>query len=243
ATSALGGEMLVCPASNDILRQQSSTRDLSFLPPGNDLLTQFDEAPHLPRCEAPKHEKRGPVEVTTDEYGEMFEVKDQAGTTYTKNSDGKWTKHYKDADPKSDDVVDNFNVGSDGKITYDYNNNDKNVHVHFEHNADGSFSYTNEFGKFVYDKDMQLVEAPAGEGRVRKFHYTNGQLDQIDGVLGHWDRVQKDGQTSWVNKDSGAVWNGDFRLNIDILEYRGQDGAAWGFTPWGTDVNRAGQDK
>lgn len=245
-TSALVGEMLVCKSANDIFRQQSSANDLCFLPSNKDLLAQLKEAEQAPcggRCEAPTVEKRGSSEVTIDEYGEMFKVKDNHGNTYTKTSDGKWTQHYERGNYKTDEVVENVKVDGKGNISFDYNNNQRNVHVHHEHNADGSFSYVNEFGKFVYDKDQQLVEAPAGAGHNRKLHYTNGQLDQIDGRLGHWDRVQKDGQVSWVNKDSGLVWKGDFKMNLDMLEYKGQNGTAWAFTPWGTDVNQANDNK
>jgi hypothetical protein len=241
-TSALVGDMLVCRSSNGF-RPQSSAHDLGFFPSHKDLLAQLSEAPHGPRCEAPTHEKRGPVDVTIDEHGEMFEVKDKNGNTYTKTSDGKWGRHVQGSSSQTDEVVENLKVDCQGNLSYDYNNNEKNVHVHHDYNADGSFTYVNEFGKFVYDKDVQLVEAPAGEGHSRKFHYTSGQLDQIDGRLGHWDRVQKDGQVSWVNKDTGAVWSGDFKMNLDMLEYKGQDGSAWTFTPWGTDVNKAADNK
>jgi hypothetical protein len=233
-TSSLGGDLMLCKSSTDIYRQQSSTSDLSFLPPSNDL---------LPRCEAPTHEKRGPVEVTIDEYGEMFEVKDSRGNTYTKAADGKWNRHFEIGGYKSDEVVENLKVDCQGNLTYEYNNDEKNVHVQYEQNIDGSWRYTNQFGKFVYDKDQQLVEAPAGEGHSRKFHYTNGVLDQIDGRLGHWDRVNENGKVSWVNKDTGVVWNGDFKMNLELLEFRGQNGSAWAFTPWGTDVNRNSDSK
>ena len=242
-TSALLGDMMVCKSSNDVFRLQSSANDMSFLPSHQDLLSQLSEAPHGPRCEAPTHEKRGPVDVTIDEYGEMIEVKGKNGNTYTKTSDGKWTRHIEGASSKNDDVVENLKVDCQGNLSYDYNNNEKNVHVHHEDNADGSWSYVNEYGKFVCDKDNQLVEAPAGEGHSRKFHYTNGQLDQIDGRLGHWDRFEKNGQVSWVNKDTGTVWAGDFKMNGDNLEYTGQNGSAWAFTPWGTDVNKASNNK
>jgi hypothetical protein len=181
--------------------------------------------------------------VTIDEHGEMIAVKDKHGDSYTKNSDGKWTKHSEVGNYQTSEVVENLKVDCNGKLSYDYNNKEKDVHVHYDFNADGSWSYVDKFGKFAFDKDVQLVEAPAGEGHSRKFHYTNGQLDQIDGRLGHWDRMQKDGQVSWVNKDTGAVWAGDFRLNLDMLEFKGQNGAAWTFTPWGTDVNHSAQNE
>lgn len=226
-TSSLAGDLLLSKSANDIFRQQCSASDLSLFPPSQDLL-----------CYAPTHEKRGPVDVTLDEYGEMIEVKDTHGNTYSKTADGKWARHFESGGYKHDDIVENVKVDCDGNLSYDYNDNERNIHVHHEYRADGFTSHTNEFGKFVYDKDQQLIEAPAGEGFSRKFHYTNGQLDQIDGRLGHWDRVEKDGQVSWVNKDTGAVWEGDFSMSLDMLEFKGRNGAAWAFTPWGTDVNR-----
>lgn len=245
--SSLMGDDMVCTSFNDIYKNANQSEAACYLPENPKLLKQLADAQAgIPGvCEAPTHEKRGPVEVTTDEYGEMFEVKDNNGNTFTKRSDGKWARHTEIGTYKSDEVVENVKVDEKGNLSYDYNRDEDDVHVHFEKNADGSHSATNNFGKFAYDKDNQLVEAPSGEGRIRKFHYTDGQLDQIDGNLGHWDRVQKDGQVSWVNKDSGAVWAGDFRVNIasNILEYRGQNGAAWAFTPWGTDVPRTDADK
>jgi hypothetical protein len=243
ATASLGAELLTCKDAQDVFRQRNSSsasKDFDFLPSGDGLLNQLSAPLHGPRCEAPHTEQRGPVQVTVDEYGEMFAVK-SGHDTFTKNSDGKWTRHFESGDYKNDEIVDNVKVDANGKLTYDYNDDARNVHVKFERNTDGSWKATNEFGTFVYDNQTQLVEAPSGEGRSRKFHYTNGQLDQIDGNLGHWDRVEKDGEVSWVNRDSGAVWEGDFKMNVDNLEYTGRNGSHWTFTPWGTDVNLAEQ--
>jgi len=237
-TPNLLGDSMTCKASLDVFRAgTSNAAELCGLPSNDKLLAQLEDSAkpaHGGRCEAPTHEKRGPVEVTKDEYGEVLEVK-TGSYTFTKNADGKWTQHQNEGRYK-DDVVENFKVDEKGNYSFDYNNDERNVHVHHEYNVDGSFAFTDENGKTAYDKDNNVVEAPSGDGKSRKFHYTDGQLDQVDGNLGHWDRVVKDGKASWVNKDSGVVWNGDFKMKLDRLEYHGDNGANWEFTPWGTDV-------
>jgi hypothetical protein len=225
---------------NEIFRKQK-VENSSHLPSADLLIKQLSdaksEAPNGLVCLAPKHEERGNTEVVTDEYGKMFEVKDNRGHTFTKTPDGKWVdRSENDKEHKHDNVVKNVKVDDKGNITYDDNNNAK---MHYQQNSDGSHSVTNEFGKTSYDKDGNCIEAPAGAGHSRKFHYTNGQLDQIEGNLGHWDRVTKNGQVSWVNKNSGAVWNGDFKLQSDgELEYSGRNGANWSFTVWGKDIDQ-----
>jgi hypothetical protein len=234
-SASLVGDEMVCKSFNDIFRKPKQSDEACFLPSNAALLEQLSDAqsgkPGV--CEAPKHEKRGPVDVTSDEYGEMIAVKDSRGNTFTKRSDGKWVEH----GDYGDTTVENLTVDSKGNLSYDYNG--KDTHTHNQWNADGSYSFdSKDQGKLVYDKDNNVVEAPAGDGHSRKFHYTNGQLDQIDGRLGHWDRVVKDGQVSWVNKGTKAVWEGDFRVNAgsDALEFRGHNGAAWEFTTTGRDL-------
>jgi len=229
------GDSMTCKASLDVFHKNSSNAvEQCGLPSNEQLLAQLVDSTKPQRCEAPTHEKRGPVEVTKDECGEVIELK-TASYTFTKNADGKWTQHHNEGRYK-DDVVSNLKVDEKGNYSYDYNDDARNVHVHHEHNADGSMAFTDENGKLVYNEKGQVVEAGAGNGKQRHFHYTGDQLDQIDGNLGHWDRVVKDGQVSWVNKDKGMVWNGDFKMSLDRLQYRGDNGGAWEFTPWGTDV-------
>ncbi len=237
-TPQLLGDSMTSRASLDTFRTNvSKVAEACGFPSGDDLMKQLTESAKpgdLPRCEA-HHEKRGPIEVTKDECGDIFEVK-TVNWTFTKGADGKWIQHDNDGIVK-DDVVSNVKVDDKGSYSYDYNDDKRNVHVHIEHNADGSNAYTDENGRLVYNEKDQVIEAGAGNGRQRKFHYDEkGQLDQIDGNLGHWDRQVKDGHVAWVNKDSGAVWNGDFQMKQDRLQYRGDNGGAWEFTPWGTDI-------
>lgn len=243
-SSALVGDTLVCKASSDIARKQSSTSDAAcFLPDEKQLLAGMNAGPEN-SCAAPKHEKRGAVDVTVDDTGSVIEVKSPYNdSTFTKQADGSWTQHHDHPlfKGEKDEKVDNVKVDCDGKLTFDYNDDSRNVHVHYEFNADKSWAYTNEFGRFVEDPQGRLIEAPSGEGHSRKFHYDeNGKLDQIDGNLGHWDRAEENGKTVWKNRDSGAVWQGDFNVDSisNLLEYRGRDGSAYDFTAWGTDIKR-----
>lgn len=246
--SHLAGELMTCKENLDPFRAQvSNVAELCGFPSGNDLLIQFNEKPHYPRCEketdpkvlrceAPVHKKYGNVDVTVDSSGDVIEFKSR-GNTYTKRSDGKWVEH-PDNPAYSDSVLDNVTIDKEGNFTYDYNDDERGVHVHHEWNADGSFSFTDSFGKSVYNEHVQLVEAPSGEGRIRKYHYTDGQLDQIDGNLGHWDRVVTDGHVSWVNQDKGYIWNGDFKIYAGSdLQFKSDEGTTWTFTRWGTDVS------
>ncbi len=233
-SASLVGDEMVCKSFNDIFRKPKQSDEACFLPSNTALLKQLSDAqsgkPGV--CEAPKHEKRGPVDVTSDEYGEMIAAKDAHGNTFTKRSDGKWTERTKFGDT----VVENLKVDSKGNLSFD--NSVQKINSHEQWNTDDSYSIeSKEQGKLVYDKDHRLAEAPAGDAHTRKFHYTNGQLDQVDGRLGHWDRVVKNGQVSWVNKETKAVWEGDFTVNpgTDSLEFRGRNGAAWEFTKTGQD--------
>lgn len=231
-----GGDLLNCKSSVDIVRGNvSNVAETCGFTSDDQLMKQLMDSGKPQRCEAPTHETRGPVEVTKDENGEVFEVK-TANWTFTKGEDGKWIQR-DNSGLLSENVVTNFQIDDKGNYSYNHDNDERNSHYHVEHNADGSMVFTDENGRLAYDEKQQVVEAGAGDGRQRKFHYDeNGQLDQIDGNLGHWDRQVKDGHISWVNKDSGVVWNGDFKMVLDRLQYRGDDGGAWEFTPWGTDV-------
>lgn len=238
-TPQLLGDTLTSRASHDVFRQSTSNvAEACGFSSNDDLMKQLTESAKpgdLPQCKAIV-EKRGPIEVTKDECGEIVKVKD-ANFTYIKDTDGKWIQRDNGGRYKDDKSVTNMKVDEKGNVSYDYNDDARNVHVHHEHNADGSMSFTDENGKLTYNEKGQVVEAGSGNGRQRHFHYDEkGQLDQIDGNLGHWDRQVKDGHVSWVNKDSGVVWNGDFKMVLDRLQYRGDDGGAWEFTPWGTDI-------
>ncbi len=163
------------------------------------------------------HEKWGCLDLTIDARGELFGLKDKHHT-FRKFGDD-W---YEDLDG--------------GKTS-------KHIGKVEVNKQDGSYSFTNENGKYRYDSQGQLVEAPAGDGHSRKFHYaSNGQLDQIDGRLGHWDRQVINGHVSWKNSN-GVVWNGDFKVTEDGLEFRGENGVGYNFTAQGKDLRLNATDK
>lgn len=88
-------------------------------------------------------------------------------------------------------------------------------------NADGSAVHVDNNQKndrlsvIEYDRNGKVVETSGEDFTTRKFHYDeNGKLDQIDGKLGHWDRtVDENGKSVWTNKNSGAVWHGEFDVD------------------------------
>ena len=65
----------------------------------------------------------------------------------------------------------------------------------------------------------RVTEATDADGHTRKFHYDKkGNLDKIDGHLGHWER-QKNGV--WKNTSTAAEWKGEFLVGSDgNLEFR-----------------------
>ena len=131
-------------------------------------------------------------------------------------------------------------MDKDGNMSYDDNSPTKG-HRHVEKRADGTGSVDGDFygGKVVVDSDNRVTEAPAGDGHIRQYHYTGGHLDQIDGRTGHWDRQHdKDGNPQWVNKDTGALWKGDFTVDNQTgdLTFKRRDGVSWTFTRHGEDV-------
>lgn len=163
------------------------------------------------------HEKCGDLDLTIDARGELFGLKDKHHT-FRRFGD-EWVEDFEG-----------------GKTT-------KSVGKVEVNKQDGSYSFTNENGKYKYDGQGQLVEAPAGDGQSRKFHYdSNGQLDQIDGRLGHWDRQVINGQISWKNTN-GTVWNGDFKATEAGLEFHADNGVSWGFTAQGKDLRLNPTDK
>ncbi len=178
---------------------------------------------HSQKDAAPKktyiqhHEKSGSLDLTIDARGAVFGLKDKHHT-FRKFGD-EW---FEDIDGgKTSTKI--------GKVEVN--------------KQDGSYSFTNEIGKYSYDSKGQLVEAPAGDGHTRKFHYdAKGQVDQIDGLLGHWDRQVINGKVSWKNSN-GVVWNGDFKVTEEGLEFRGDNGVAWGFTAQGKDLRLPATEK
>lgn len=215
-TPDLLGNTMSCKDSLDVFTKNTTNADaLCGFPKGDQLLTQLSvpkdtKAPDAV-CKA-IIERRGDVKCQLDEKGGLFTVDDGHGH-YFMNFDGKWSM---------------TTAGIKGC---------KDV-TDLQVNKDGSYSYKDASGKFSYDKQGHLAEAPAGDGHTRKYHYDkDGHIDQIDGRLGHWERQVKDGHVSWVNKDTKAVWQGDFKLNNDgTLEFHANNGIAWGFTTHGKDV-------
>ncbi len=85
-----------------------------------------------------------------------------------------------------------------------------------------------------FDKQGRVAETSGEDFTTRKFHYDeNGKLDQIDGKLGHWDRsTDANGKTAWTNKNTGAVWHGEF--NVDKsgdLHFKTANGTSHTFNP------------
>src|SRR5262249_52013577 len=196
-----------------------------------------------------KHEKRGDLNVTVNSEGEITSVTERDGfPVYRKGPDGKWLITSKEIQGNFG-YVENLTVDAEGNLAYDYKvANLGNRHVAqgadgstivSESNIDGKIVWNND-GKTVWDTDGKVTEAPAGDGKSRQFHYdTKGDLDQIDGRLGHWERTfDQVGNAEWVNKDRGEVWNGDMTVDSDgTLHYKGRSGGVWAFTLDGRDVN------
>ncbi len=202
-------------------------------------LYQFADASIRAARQYPRSEQNnltiGTLEHGYDENNNHISISGPGGEYFYKGSDGKWVEHMP---PSGERTVENLKFDNDGNMEFDVVG--EGTVAHHKRNADGSHSIDSpeHGGLLAYDKDGNLIQAPAGDGQVRKFHYTNGQLDQVDGRLGHWDRVEKDGKVSWKNRDTGAVWDGDMKVNpkTNELEFRGRNGVAWNFTTTGKDV-------
>jgi len=97
-------------------------------------------------------------------------------------------------------------------------------------------------GSVKEDPNGNVVYAIGQDARPRKFHYDeSGNLDQIDGHLGHWQRtVDKQGREAWVDKDTGTVWDGKMRVDsAGNLHYQPYEGQSWTFTRNGKGVRKA----
>lgn len=218
-------------ATNQVADATSQTSDAS--------LYQFADASVRPARQYPSSEQNnctiGALEHGYDENGQHISITGPKGEYFYKGSDGKWVEHMP---PSGERTVENLTFDNDGNMEFDVVGDA--LVAHHKRNADGSYSIDSpEYGGTLkYDKDGNLIEAPAGDGKVRTFHYTNGQLDQIEGRLGHWDRVEKDGKVTWKNTKTGAVWEGEMQVNpkTNDLEFRGRNGVAWNFTTKGQDI-------
>src|SRR5262249_43824560 len=95
-------------------------------------------------------------------------------------------------------------------------------------NDDRSITLTTKDGMYTQQTDganvgmvgARVTETTDADGHTRKFHYdTKGNLDKMDGHLGHWER-QDNG--AWKNANTGAQWQGEFLVDGDgNLEFRG----------------------
>lgn len=120
-------------------------------------------------------------------------------------------------DPKTGYFQNEHSQSADGKVTH-VESNPKN----------------DELSMINYDEHGRVVETSGEDFTTRKFHYDeNGKLDQIDGKLGHWDRsVDANGKSSWTNKNSGAVWHGEFNVDKDgDLHFQNANGKTFTFNP------------
>jgi hypothetical protein len=213
-TPDLLGTSLSCKESLDVFRANTTNAaEMCGLPSNEHLLSQLKE-PESREVNSSQAIQRdyGHLHCMLDEQGGLYTVSDGHGRFFMKQGD-KWSLTI-DGEKGSREVKD------------------------LQISKDGSYSYKDASGKFSFDKEGRLTEAPAGDGHSRKYHYDkDGHIDQIEGRLGHWERQVKDGHASWINKGTKAVWQGDFKLNNDgTLEFDAASGIAWGFTTHGKDV-------
>jgi len=141
----------------------------------------------------------------------------------------------------------------------DYTNSDNDASSHWKYDTrtgnsvSGTYRYEdgttdhseynpNTGGRWRVEGDANgnVVTAKGTDGRTRKFHYDDDhKLDQIDGHLGHWDRVDQEGKTIWVNRDTKAQWEGDFRVDSKgNLTFESGKGTDWTFTRDGQDMRK-----
>jgi len=251
----LGSETLGNQGLQDLYQFNKPAADIPFLPSSDVLLSQLSEsqaaqvsrlaspdAPQvsrlsdgrLPRSHADA-EHIGPIDVVKNPGGEHTEISTPKGDYFYKTPDGHWTYIL----PGGYEMpVENVNYDDQGNISFDIAGPDGAIERN-RINADGTSSRESADigGTIAYDKDGNVTEAPSGIGRMRQYHYTDGKLDKIDGNLGHWERVEKDGQVSWVNTEKGLKWDGDFQVDKQTgdLIFKARNGIAWGFTTRGGD--------
>ncbi len=240
--STLGGELLVSKSSSDLFKQQCKANDPSFLPSATDLLKPFTVTSKPLECKAPTHEKRGQIDVTVDENGQVIEVKGLKDTTFIKQSDGSWEERMPGSEAWGHNKVYNVKVECNGDVSVDFGTGDKVAHTRYGN--DGSFDYEDKNGKWKYNPAGQVIEAPAGDGTSRKFHYTGKQLDEVEGRLGHWKRHDDNGHITWENEEKGLVWDGDMKVGLDLsFMYKSNDGSTvYTFDTDGKDVRKTAKD-
>lgn len=113
------------------------------------------------------------------------------------------------------------------------------------HNKDGSTDVysdnkRHEINHIKQDAHGRVVESENLESNThRKFQYdASGNLQQVDGRNGHWERgTDRDGNEQWTN-NSGKVWHG--KMTVDekgSLHYKSNDGRTnLEFTVDGKDI-------
>jgi hypothetical protein len=100
-------------------------------------------------------------------------------------------------------------------------------------NSDGSQVRKDATGRvdIVLDADLQRREFTYGP---------DGELIEIRGHLGTWKyTVAENGQSAWMNQDTGQIWHGDFKIDADgNLHYAPHDrrAQAYVFTRDGRDA-------
>lgn len=239
----LGSETLGNQGLNDLYQFSNPKEPLSFLTSDKVLLDQLSQSDtaQVSRMSDERQPQShrdsvqvGPLDVVRDEKGNLSVVSTMDGDYYYKTPDGKWT-HI--GPNRERHAVENVQVDAQGNLSYDVLVN--GTVEHRKENADGSASIESADigGTIKYDKDGNITETPSGGDRKREYHYTNGQLDKINGNLGQWERVEKNGQVSWVNKEKNLTWEGDFTVDkaTGDLIFVARAGYAWGFTTRGGD--------
>ncbi len=187
-------------------------------------------------------EKLGGTDVYKNQDGEVIGIHrmDHNGKDefWRKGPDGKWTI---DTEYKSNqmDSISNVTVDKNGDIHYRIE--DQKVSVVDSKDAVKRATSDETGATTTYERNegvLRPTETTDGKGHGRKFHYDkDNKVDQIDGHLGHWDRrTNANGETEWVNRDSKAVWKGEFEVksNGDLI-FKGQNGVTWKFTKEGKD--------
>ncbi len=188
-----------------------------------------------------KVENRNGVIVETNDKGELTRITRQTSRgeeTWAKGPDGKWIVTNNGGSLKNDLIEGDVTVDEKGAMHYTMIDKTKVI----EH-ADGRNQYIERDGSGITYGSGQNYARPEetldGKGRGRKFQYDDkNQVLEIDGNLGHWERQTNDkGKTVWVNRDTKAVWEGDFKVEgSGDLIFKGHSGVTWRFTRRGQDV-------